>query len=147
MIFILKYIFIILFLFPPAVISNAYWVYFKDKGEIEKSDYIPLAKQVISERSLRKKHIDYSDLPLNSDYIRQIRYTGAKVKQKSRWFNAVSVYADEFQLKKISNYTFIRKIESVNFKDLGMQETDIEELLRNNIEITVDDMNDIDIVE
>ena len=53
------------------------------------------------------------NLPLNPGYIDEVAATGAKIRVCSRWFNAVSVSADQETALRIDNLPFVRGLEPV----------------------------------
>ncbi|MCP4702971.1 MAG: S8 family serine peptidase, partial [candidate division Zixibacteria bacterium] len=65
----------------------------------------------------RLKHgintIVFTDLPLNADYIDQIINTGAELKRKSRWLNAISLVVDKNQINEIMNFSFVKNLQLV----------------------------------
>lgn len=112
--------------FTFAQSSTKYFVFFKDKGinkttQLLKSSFeYSQAINSLSERSIKRRIknfgeniITFEDLPIKSEYIEAINSSGAKIVWKLKWFNAVSAYLTENQLEKISNYTFVDKIEKV----------------------------------
>ncbi len=119
--------------------STKYFIYFKDKGidktaQLSKSSFeYNQAINSLSERSLKRRikklgenSITFEDLPIKSEYVEGINESGAKIVWKLKWFNAVSAYLSRDELKKISNLTFIDKIEKVktiNYKRDTILET------------------------
>lgn len=108
------------------------WVYFSDKGKnVEK--FFDNPELILSKKSLNRRNknlhknlsIDFSDLPVNGDYINKLVSEGFVLKQKSKWFNAVSGYADEFQINQISSLQFVVKIDLVQllYKDEKKDQT------------------------
>lgn len=97
------------------------WVYLTDKGE-NLDKYYNNPQTVVSERSLERRKkvnsennlIDYTDIPLNSEYLQSIRSIGLKIKQNSKWLNAVSLYADKRQVNKLKEQQFVKKIDLVS---------------------------------
>jgi len=96
------------------------WVYFSDKGpnsrQMMSNPKIFLTKESIERRMKRVKKgeiIHESDLPVNNEYIREITDIGIKIKQKSRWFNAVSCYASKSQIENIIQKDFVKNTELV----------------------------------
>lgn len=113
------------------------WIYFSDKGDaLENYFYNPLS--VVSEKSLQRRMklnleslIDLSDLPVNQNYISKLQAQGFILKQKSKWLNAVSGYADKFTIEKLVQNNFIKSIDVVGrFKksdnSIEFQENEIE---------------------
>ncbi len=71
-----------------------YWIQFFDKDGSGFSINAPeafLSPRALARRARQNIPIDYRDLPLNPDYIRQVRALGATVHSRSKWFNAVTV--------------------------------------------------------
>jgi len=96
------------------------WVYFNNKGKnLEK--YFNQPNSVVSERSLKRRAkvlpqnhlIDFTDIPVNSDYVKKLRKLGIKIKHKSKWLNAVSCYVTKSDLNKLENLRIIKKITEV----------------------------------
>ncbi len=96
------------------------WITFTDKGgQLQKLYKAP--EDVVSEKSLERRSkvlpqsqlIDMDDLPVNQNYITQVEDLGFKVKQKSKWFNSVSGFANEEMINKISSLQFVKKIDAV----------------------------------
>jgi hypothetical protein len=107
----------------PADSPIAVWVLFKDKG-IESSAQYKRALEVyadrLSERSLKRRMmrgavpgLDFTDLPVENDYLNQLKNIGVKIRVISRWMNAVSVEATSEQIKKLEVLPFVRGIKKV----------------------------------
>lgn len=114
--------------------QNLVWIYFTDKGnDIQK--YYSNPESVVSEKSLKRRDkvlakknaIDFTDLPVNDDYIYQLISEGFLLKQKSKWFNAVSGYATEEQLNKISSHYFVSKIDIVQKLSRRIDDVEFDE--------------------
>jgi len=98
------------------------WIYFRDKA-IDTSRFpaaLVEAKSRLTQRSLnrRKKRgsgevVSYRDIPLNRNYITQVKVTGVTTRNRSRWLNAVSVSANMDQLQEISKLSFVSSIDPV----------------------------------
>lgn len=100
--------------------KNMIWVFFTDKGE--NSDNILLSPQTFltaksierrTNRIKEEKIFDEKDIPVNIDYINILKLQGIKIKNKSKWFNAVSCYADKVQIELIAQENFVKRIEPV----------------------------------
>ena len=120
------------------------WIYFTDKGTDAES-YLLNPETVISKQSVvrrekvlaKKNIIDFSDIPVNQNYINEIISSGFRVKHKSKWFNAVSGYATSDELKKISELSFIKNIDVVRkFKNqrIDIDETKIYSVNKTNLQ-------------
>jgi serine protease AprX len=97
------------------------WVTFTDKGTHEllrKS--VPLS--VVSDRSIQRrlhvllpeKVVDYTDLPVEQQYVQQIASLVQEVRQQSRWFNSVSAVVTKEQIKAVEELPFVEKIDLVS---------------------------------
>ena len=121
--------------------SEIIWVFFNDKGNTIENYYSnPLS--VVSQKSLDRraklrtfeKGIDYIDIPVNSNYIKEIKNLGIEIKQKSRWFNAISCYATISQINKISKLEFVKKIDPViKYKSINKIDENTESATFNEI--------------
>lgn len=100
--------------------ENLIWIYFKDKGADSDSRLsnpnLFLTEQSIERRLTRIKSniiFDERDIPVNSAYINEVSASGIKIKNKSKWFNAVSCYANKIQIENLTQKDFIKSIEFV----------------------------------
>jgi serine protease AprX len=96
------------------------WVEFKDKGgntDILMSRPETFLTQKAIERRMKVKPInglvDYTDIPLSSQYLNEMKNNGIEIKNKSKWFNRVSCYANKIQIEELINHDFISKIDLV----------------------------------
>lgn len=107
------------------------WIYFSDKG-INAIDDLSNPKTIVSKKSLERRSkvlsktnlVDFTDLPIDQNYINVLRQNGFVVKQKSKWFNAVSGYATLSEINSISSLSFVKKIDIV--KKLLRRKDDVE---------------------
>ena len=128
---VMKKIYLLVFLFAvsSSVFSQTkYLIYLKDKGvppttSLQKSSSIfKLAEKELSPRSIERRkqvmgedhYITYEDIPLNENYIHQIENLGIKIKNKLKWFNAVSAYLNNDQVDRIKIFPFVDKVEEVH---------------------------------
>ncbi|WP_337864816.1 S8 family serine peptidase [Ignavibacterium sp.] len=106
------------------------WIYFTDKGNsIE--NYLNNPVLVVSEKSLQRRAklqnetlIDFTDLPLNQNYIEELQSTGFQLKQKSKWINAVSGYANKNVIENIAQRNFVKSLDVV--KTFKKTESELE---------------------
>lgn len=113
------------------------WIYFTDKGGSLES-YYSNPHLLLSEKSLQRRAkvdsenlIDFTDLPLNQEYVQTLIDNGFQIKQKSKWLNAVSGYANKNTIENILSYNFIKSVDVVKtFKksddELEFNQTGIE---------------------
>ncbi|MFQ6675604.1 MAG: S8 family peptidase [Fidelibacterota bacterium] len=98
------------------------WIYFRDKG-IDSSGYageLQKARTHISARARARRArvisgevVSSRDFPLYEPYVSRIRATGAVLRHRSRWLNALSVAATLSQLERISQFPFVARIDPV----------------------------------
>lgn len=105
------------------------WVFFKDKGDnFKNGDLSKLDKNYVTEASKERRIIKgcpvvtILDVPVNSHYIDKVKESGAKVRNVSKWLNAVSVYATNEQIKALSVLPFVLKVSDVS---VGRSEIDL----------------------
>ncbi|MFQ6609065.1 MAG: S8 family serine peptidase [Fidelibacterota bacterium] len=98
------------------------WVYFRDKGVDTRQFQVALqrvesrlTKRSIERRKKRGKgdNISFLDIPVRSEYIAEVVAAGAKIRQRSRWLNAVSVSCGMDNLETISKLPFVSNIDPV----------------------------------
>jgi len=96
------------------------WIYFTDKGPNAFQTILnPL--NVVSQRSIDrrlkvKSHsnvIDYSDIPVYKRYVTEIEKAVSKIRQKSKWLNAISAEINRTQINSVADLEFVSKIELV----------------------------------
>ena len=122
---------------PPNT-KKLIWIYFKDKNS-------SFNKFAVSDRSLERrskragysKLADESDVCISENYVRAIAETGATIRHRSRWFNAVSCYADNYQIGVISGLDFVSKIDLV-IRYKGVQAIDEDNFTGNAVTETDD---------
>lgn len=109
------------------------WVVFKDKGP-NTEHYFSFPESVLSEKSLRRRAkvlkenelLDKSDFPVFSNYIEHVQALGFSLKQKSKWFNAVSGYLSVAQVGSVSNLSFVKQMDLVARLPKDYEETEID---------------------
>jgi subtilisin family serine protease len=95
------------------------WVFLRDKGVHTDKAQVP--RDVVSERSIRRRLkvrdpeevVDSTDLPLDAQYVAAVRSRVTRLRQRSKWFNAVSVEATRAQLTDVMALPFVRELELV----------------------------------
>ena len=76
------------------IADSVFWVYFTDKAGTEYQ--IDKPEEFLSERSVNRRAwqglgVDHWDLPVNMNYVREIRDMGVEVKHISRWLNGIAM--------------------------------------------------------
>lgn len=112
------------------------WVSFMDKGT-DVSYLLNHPEIYLTDRSIeRRKKVkpvnliaDYTDLPLNAEYVADLLNSGIIIKQKSKWFNRISCYLTEEQILQLAGKEYVKNLDVVmKFKK---SDNDIE-LIQNN---------------
>ncbi|MBX7044045.1 MAG: S8 family serine peptidase, partial [Ignavibacteria bacterium] len=96
------------------------WIEFTDKGE-NTDALLSNPVSVVTRRSLERRAkvkpagslIDFTDLPVNHDYVSSVSETGAKINHRSKWFNRVSAFATQRQINEISSFAFVKSVDIV----------------------------------
>lgn len=114
----------------PETTEYRYWIYFKDKGDykpgvvLEKgTEGYNIALSGLTEKALWRRSkvlapeqvVNYNDIPVNRNYIDQVKSTGVKSHAVSKWLNAISIKAKKDVLDKIKQLPFVDKIEGVGY--------------------------------
>jgi len=96
---------------------NRYWVQFTDKKNTSFSLSQP--EKYLSQKAMdRREHsrIPYSetDLPVNQSYIDSVSAAGAKVLNRSKWFNSITIECfSDSALQRISKFSFVTQRSKV----------------------------------
>ncbi|MEP0822825.1 MAG: S8 family serine peptidase [Ignavibacterium sp.] len=102
---------------PSQSVPSRTWIFFSGKPPAVQTSTADLAASLgVSPRALERRGkvlpperiIDFHDYPVDPAYLQQVKETGAKVISISRWFNAVSVEADEASLTRVASLPFVR---------------------------------------
>ncbi len=96
------------------------WIYFTDKGN-NVNNFLKHPELVVSKKSLLRRAktmdknslIDFRDVPVSKNYIKTLSSYNITIHHRSRWFNAVSAYADKNGISQIEHLSFIKKIDLV----------------------------------
>ena len=92
------------------------WIMFKDKGpdvEARKQNVTLHPKTLERRKKLFPEPVTWYDVPVHQEYINGIILVGAEVHRKSKWLNAVSVFASMDQIKTIAAMNFVKGIQPV----------------------------------
>jgi len=110
----------------------AVWVFFVDKAE---SDRVALARpdRVVSARALGRRSkllpadelVDETDVPVNEAYVRDVASRVVSVRQRSKWFNAVSASVRPDQVAGLAAVPGVREVELMaRFKRAPLPESE-----------------------
>ncbi len=102
--------------------TSVLWVRFLDKGERDErsfADAIRKAGAGVSARTKARRARetggrfvpDWYDVPVVPGYVEGVASTGARVRNILRWFNAVTVEADEASARRIAALPYVESVE------------------------------------
>ena len=86
------------------------------KGGVRASD-TPLTPRALARRKAHRTDaglVDARDLPIAATRLQALEATGADLRAKSRWLNAVSVSATDDELRAIARLPFVRAIKPLH---------------------------------
>ena len=99
------------------------WIYFTDKGMKTEADLVAalqLSMDNLDNRTRTRRSkvrhfslVDNRDIPVPTEYTEKVRSTGVLIRTVSKWLNAVSVSGTIEQLRSISGFPFVKKIDPV----------------------------------
>lgn len=94
--------------------AHHYWVFFHDKGPQALQKPIPLSPETHRRIALRGRDNAWQNIPVYEPYVDEISLLGVTIRQRSRWFNAVSVSisapADLHRIRQLSSVKGIRPV-------------------------------------
>ncbi len=106
-----KLLLFFILLFSFSVYSQTHWVVFTDKNETVFNPYEYFDEKAIERRlDIGYDLHDYSDFPVNEQYVLQVENSVDSVSYVSRWMNALSVWGTHQQLAQVSNFEFVKEI-------------------------------------
>jgi hypothetical protein len=96
------------------------WVEFTDKGE-DAALMLASPEMLLTKESLKRRMkvkpadqlADFSDIPLSQSYVADVVNLGLQVKQRSKWFNRISCYANAEQVQELADLGHVRKLDLV----------------------------------
>ena len=114
----------LLLLFAIILVQQGYgqtedaWVFFADKENVAASLADPIlimTQEAIDRKALQGTLIDERDVPVNEDYITQIKdATGINVFAKSKWMNCVYVQGTQANIEALLDLSFVIDVEYAN---------------------------------
>ncbi len=98
-------------------------VFFADKEDVATSIANPITimtQEAIDRKTLQGTVIDERDVPVNEDYIAQIKVApGITVYAKSKWMNSAYIRGSQSEIEDLLNLSFVTEVEfmdkSLNF--------------------------------
>lgn len=96
------------------------WIFFTDKGDniseklnTVETNLTPKAYQRRLRNRPADKLVDFYDVPVNSQYAREVASRVERVRHKSHWLNAVSVEIKKASVYDVAALPFVKKIDLV----------------------------------
>jgi len=114
--------------------THVVWVHFSDKGDAERR--LTEARQVLSSRALDRRSrrggggslFGFEDIPPLPQYVQAVRLRVERVRQVSRWLNAVSVEANGSQIAQLAALPFVQRLDVVRGYRRGPSEPSVSAL-------------------
>jgi hypothetical protein len=104
------------------------WVFFTDKGPRPETRLAEaralLTPRALSRRALRGSDaaVGLRDLPLPEAYVQEVEKRVVRLRNRSRWFGAVSVEADAEQVRALQQLPFVARLDLVRGYRRGVEE-------------------------
>ncbi|MCK4333943.1 S8 family serine peptidase [candidate division WOR-3 bacterium] len=119
------FVFSSLLLFAATAFAQSpYWIYLTNKGEGRSPDVMRVHRLTAERRQASRlgAAAGFDDIPLHPRYLRLIELSGARIRARSRWLNAVSVETDSMLLESLQMMSFVKTVEpvAVEAKELPM---------------------------
>ena len=95
--------------------SQDAWVFFADKENVEvylADPILIMTQEAIDRKALHGTAIDERDVPVNENYITQIKNaTGITLRSKSKWMNCVYIIGSQPNIEALLDLPFVTNIE------------------------------------
>jgi len=148
----------IIFLFFGNSIQaqQKYWVFFKDKKNVVFDPYSYFDEKALERRINHGLPLfQYTDLPVNEVYISEVSRKVDSISNVTRWFNGLSVFANENQIQKLSELDFVEEITKIigygqmlsvreDDFDFDEEKTELARKQTNNLGLPFFEKNNID---
>ncbi len=133
--------------------NSKYWIFLKDKPTTDYDYRNHLSERAIQNRILLQiPLIQYTDMPLNSSYTKQIAdIEGISIKNYSKWLNAIAVETTQDALKEAMALPFVegyKRIQGLRCASVDKAVTqDLAERRKGNeyslplVQMGIEDMN------
>ncbi|MFN0174696.1 MAG: S8 family peptidase [Saprospiraceae bacterium] len=93
--------------------TNKYWVEFSDKNNSPFCVCRPaefLSARALERRARASIEVVENDLPVNPEYLEQLKTNGVQIHNTSRWLNAAAVMADSTAAERLKNLPFVQSV-------------------------------------
>ncbi|MCW3101773.1 MAG: peptidase and in kexin sedolisin [Bacteroidetes bacterium] len=106
--------------FASAQTTTNYWIVFKDKSGTPYSLNAPeayMSDRAIARRERQHIALNERDLPVNPSYVAAVESLGAIVKNRSKWYNGVTVtLSDESKQAAIAALPYVKSVTRITVK-------------------------------
>lgn len=110
------------------------WIYFTDKGMISEQTLADVEQRLLPKARNRRwrqalagqRLVDKYDVPICKEYLTELKPLVVKIRQKSRWLNAISAEVTAGALKRIIELPFVEKLDIVFIADAKSPIQDIQ---------------------
>ena len=95
--------------------KTKYWVFFSEKDTKNHEYKTAISEQTLKNRLLQNLPLwQYSDIPVSQKLISTVENTTTeKVIVQSKWLNAISIYLNEDEAKKVQNLPFVTHLQAL----------------------------------
>ncbi|MEN7546486.1 S8 family serine peptidase [Rapidithrix thailandica] len=94
---------------------NKYWIYLTDKDTANYHYQEQLSQAAIQRRQLQEIRLQqYTDVPVNTSYLKVLETYGITPVSQSKWLNAVSAYLSTEQLQQVQKLSFVQKVQRLD---------------------------------
>lgn len=125
--------------------SQKYWVRFTDKDNVSINPYNFFDAKAIQRRIKNNVPlVEFSDLPLRTDYLETLERISDSITGQTRWFNAVACWVNDNEINTVRNLPFVKEVvvmsgeqeilASPNTLDLEAGENELLEAQINSLE-------------
>lgn len=106
----------------PAWAQNQYWIVFEDKPVFQGQPEELLSPAALEKRRLQGlPEVQWTDLPLNSQYIRQLVEQQIRAQQVSKWLNAVAASLSKEQLEWVKKQPYVREVVEIRTRSIAQR--------------------------
>jgi serine protease AprX len=109
--------------------ADLFWIFFMDKGDQKP---IRVSDKAAHRRFIRSSLSEFSwmDAPVKKEYIEDLKSRGVRIRNVSRWLNAVSVYPEGISLNELAELPYVKDIRPVSFYSRRRAQADFEAVFK-----------------
>ena len=99
--------------------QNKYWIFLNDKNNVE-YDYESYLDQKAVDRRIKIDYPlnDYTDLPINKGYVKDLNQYVISITGSSRWFNAVACHVEEENIPIIESLPYVKEVQKMHYHQI-----------------------------